>query len=71
MDKGVLWSDTIIYEGVLQWFDHVERIENDRIIKTVYVGECGGRLQKRWIDTLKDCLKKKRFGCQADKENGV
>ena len=28
-----------------------------------------GRLQKKWIDTMKDCLKK-RFGCQASKENG-
>ena len=26
--------------------------------------------QKKWIDTLKDCLKK-RFGCQASKENGA
>ena len=43
---------------------HVERMENDRIAKRVYVGECGGsrsvgRLQKRWIDTVKECLKKR------------
>ena len=53
---------------------HVERMENDKIAKRVYVGDCAGsrlidRLQKRWIDTVKDCLKKKRFGCQANKEN--
>ena len=35
-----------------------------------YVGECAGihslgRLQKRWIDTVKDCLRK------TSKENGV
>ena len=34
----------MIDEDVLQWFGHVERMENDRIkIATrVYVGECAG-----------------------------
>ena len=41
----------------------------------VYVGECAGsrsvsRPQKRWIDTVKECLRKKKFGCRASKENG-
>ena len=40
---------------------HVERMENDRIAKRVYVGGCAGsrsvgRPWKRWIDTVKDCL---------------
>ena len=44
-------------EGVLRWFSHVERMENDRIAKRVYVGECAGscsvdRLQKKWTDTV-------------------
>ena len=39
-------------------------MENDRIAKRVYVEECDGscsvgRLWKRWIDTMKDCLKKR------------
>ena len=39
-------------------------MENDRIAKMVYVGECAGsrsvgRPQKRWIDTVKDCFKKR------------
>ena len=39
-------------------------MENGRITKRVYVGECAGngsvgRLRKRWIDTVKDCLKKR------------
>ena len=29
-------------EGVLRWFTLVERIENDRIVKRVYVRECAG-----------------------------
>ena len=29
-------------ESVLQWFGFIERIENDRIAKRVYVGECMG-----------------------------
>ena len=74
--KGV---DEKINEGVLRWFDHVERMENDRIANRVYVGECAGsrsvgkrsRRRKRWIDTVKNCLKKKGFGCQASKENGA
>ena len=48
-----------IKEGVLQLFGHVERMENDNIIKKDYVGRCAGshsedRWQKRWIDTVKD-----------------
>ena len=37
---------------------------NDRIANRVYVGECPGnrsvgRPRKRWVDTVKDCLKKR------------
>ena len=58
-------------EGVLQWFSHMMRMENDRIAKRVYVVECAcsrsvGRLQKRWIDTVKDYLKKEV--CMSDKQ---
>ena len=40
------------------------------------VGECAssrsvGRPRKRWIGTVKECLIKKRFRCQASKENGA
>ena len=39
-------------------------MKNDRIAKRVYVGECTGSPlvgtpRKRWVDTLKDCLRKK------------
>ena len=42
----------------------MEKIENDRIAKRVYVGECAGsrsvgRQRKRWIDAMKDCLRKR------------
>ena len=37
--KGV---DERIEEDVLRWFGHVEKIERDRIAKSVYVGECAG-----------------------------
>ena len=61
MTKGV---DERIDEGVLRWFSHVERIENDNIAKRVYVRECAGsrsvdRSWKRWADTVKDCLRKR------------
>ena len=55
--KGV---DERIDKGLLQWFGHVERY---RIAKRICVGECDGtrslgRQWKRWIDTVKECLKK-------------
>ena len=61
VEKGL---DGRIDEGVLRWFSHVERIEKDRIAKRVYVGECAGSRsvgmsRKRWIDTVKECLKKR------------
>ena len=39
-------------------------MENDRGTKRVQVRECAGsrsvgRLRKKWIDTVKDCLKKR------------
>ena len=48
--------------GVM-WYGHVERMERDRIAKRVYVGECAdsssvGRPRKKWIETVKECLKK-------------
>ena len=57
--KGI---DKSIDEGILRWFNHVDRMENDRIANRVYVGEWAGsqsvgRSWKRWIDTVKDCLR--------------
>ena len=54
----------------------MKRTENDRIANRVYVGVCAGsqsvsRPKKRWTDTVKECLKKERFGYQVSKENGV
>ena len=31
-----------IDEGVFRWYGYVERMEKNRIVKTVYVGECAG-----------------------------
>ena len=43
-------------EGILWWFSHVERMERDRIAKSVYLSE--------------GVFKEKRFGYQASKEDG-
>ena len=60
MTKGV---DERIEEGVLRCFSHVEK---NRIAKKVYVVECAdrrsvGRSWKRWIDTVKECLRKREL----------
>ena len=43
-------------------FGHVERTENDRNVKSIYVGKCAGSRSvdrpRKWIDIMKDCLKK-------------
>ena len=46
-------------------------MENDKIAKRVCIGEyvgsrSVGRQRKRWIDTVKECLKKR--GMDADKQ---
>ena len=56
--------DQRIDKDMLRWFGHAERMENERIAKKIYVGECVssrsvGRPRKRWIGTVKECLKKK------------
>ena len=64
--------DERIDEGALRWFGSVERMEKDKISKRVYVGECAGsrslgRPRKRWIDTVKDCLRKRIFDVRQAK----
>ena len=53
-----------IDEGVLRSFGHLKRMKRDRIAERVYVRECAGsrsvgRPRKRWVDTVKECLKKR------------
>ena len=55
--------DEMIDEVLLLGFSHVEKMERDRIAKRVYVGgylgsHSMGRPWNRWIDTVKECLKK-------------
>ena len=45
-------------------FGHVEKMERDTIAKRIYVEESAGnhsmgKLQKRWIDTMRECLRKR------------
>ena len=52
-----------IDECGLRWFTHMERMEMGIIVMRVYVGEFAGssspgRPWKKWIDTVKECLKK-------------
>ena len=54
----------------------MEKMENDRYAKRVYLGECAGTLsvvgfRKRWIDTVKDCLKNKGFDVRQTRRTGI
>ena len=47
-------------------------MENDKIAKSVYVGECTSshseaRLQKRWIDTVNECLKERGLDVRQER----
>ena len=45
---------------MLWWYDHVEKMERNRIAKRECAGTRSvGRLWKRWIDTVKECKKKR------------
>ena len=59
--KGV---DERIDEDVFRWFGHVERMENDRIAKRVYVGEYAGSHSVGRPRKSEKLFRKKRFGCQ-------
>ena len=48
-------------------------MDGGRIAKRVYVGECAsnrsvGRSRKRWIDTLKECLRKRGLNVRQAKK---
>ena len=65
-----------IDEGVLRWFGHVERIERDGVAKRVCVGECAGSHsaggpRKRWLDIVKECLKKRAMRMVQDRSEWV
>jgi len=70
--KGV---DELIDESVLRWYGHVERMGDERIVKRVYDSEClgvrsVGRPRKRWIDTVRECVRKRGL-CMREAERIV
>ena len=61
MNKGNVGS---VERIVLRWFGHVEIMGNNKTAKRVYLVQCAGvysvgRPRKKWIDTVKDFLKKR------------
>ena len=65
--KGLM---KVPYNGLDMW-----RIWRDKIAKRVYVEECTGsrsvgRSWKRWIDIVKECLKKRGLDAIQVRKNG-
>src|SRR5678816_1567325 len=53
-----------INESMLRWFDYVERMNDSRLVKRMYSGECvgnrpAGRPKKKWIESVKECLQER------------
>ena len=60
-------------QSTLRWFGHVERMEDDRLAKKVYILEmqgprCRGRPHKRWMYGVKEVLCKRDLTLQEAKE---
>src|SRR5678816_2521990 len=53
-----------INERTLRLFGHVERMDDSRLVKRMYSGECAGyrpagRPKKKWIDSVKEFLEER------------
>jgi hypothetical protein len=58
VEKGVIDR---INMSILRWFWHLERMDENRLVKRIYRGEVVGnrtvgRQKMRWIDSVKKCL---------------
>ena len=63
VEKGVLER---ISESILRWFGHMERMDESRLVKRVYRGECvgyrgRGRPKNKWIGSVKFCLEERNL----------
>ena len=63
----------LLDRSILRWFDHVERMEYDRLARKVYEWEvqgprCRGGLRKGWMDGVNEVLAKKGLTIQEAKE---
>src|SRR5678815_1751450 len=59
--KGV---DERMNESTLRWFGHMERMNDSRLVKRMYSGECvgnrpAGRPKEKWIESVKECLEER------------
>ena len=64
IQKGV---NERISESILRWFGHLERMDESRLVKRVYRGECvgnkrRGRPRTKWIKSVELCLEKRNLG---------
>src|SRR5678815_4314459 len=58
------WVNERINESMLRWYGHVKRMNDSRLVKRMYSGECvgnrpAGRQKKKWIEAVKECLQER------------
>ena len=56
-------------QSMLKWFGHMERMENDRMTKRIYIAEVEGnrgrgRPRRRWKDSVRDVLVQRGINMQ-------
>ena len=56
-------------QSVLRWLGHMERMEEDRSVKSIIGVRLGGRPRTGWMDGVKIALTWKRNVCGARKDD--
>src|SRR5277367_5245323 len=61
VQKGI---DEIRRRGLLGWFGHVERMDENRVVKKIYESVCEGsnvrgRPKKSWREGVNECLQRR------------
>ena len=56
-----MWASKMFEAAVLQWFGHIEKMEEERLVKKIYRADVDnnrerGKPRRRWMNGVNDCL---------------